>query len=1123
MKKVYNLLFSLLFAGVMQAQDWKAHMADASRNFYATQKEFYKDYLKKEKELRKEHKIGVKGQDGKAEMEQEMPGYEVFKRWENYMAPRVYPSGDLHQVTRSYEEYQKYLKLNSNKTAQPASVLSSSWLAVGPFGDPSGGNAGRINAVHVDPSNSSGLWIATPDGGLWNSTNLGSNWSTNTDQLAVLGSSDVAFAPGNPQTMYLATGDGDAGDSYSVGVLKSTDGGATWSPSGLSWPISSRSKIYKLLINPLNANVLFAATTKGIYRTLDAGATWNVVGVAGAKITDIAYRPGDSTTVYAVSSDFYKSTDGGSTFAVITSALPLNTTVDRMSIAVTPADPTFVYVVGSDANNDGFYGFYQSTDNGTTFIKKASSPNLLGWSSNGGDTGGQGWYTLSIAASPVNANEVIVGGVNIWRTTSAGSTWSLFAQWTGQGAPYVHADIHGLTYQNGTTIFAGTDGGIFTTTNSGASFNAINGNMNIAEVYQIGLSKNTYQLAITGHQDNGTNICNGGWSQTMSGDGMACFMDWSNDKVMYGEQYQGSFNVTTDGGANWNSITNGLTGNGAWVTPWHQDPITAHTIYGGYQQMFKSLNQGTSWTQMGNLPGSGNVVEFAPAPSNPQVLYVIKADTLFKTSNGGTAWTDITGTLPVANAQMTDVVVANNNPNKVWVTFSGYSNGDKVYMSSDGGMTWMNYSTGLPNLPANTIVYWNGTKDALYVGCDVGIYYRDSVSTAWIAYNAALPNVAVFDLQIFYPLGKISAATFGRGVWEADLYNNGTLAPLANFTADKTIVCPGMSVSFSDKSTFAPTAWNWTFPGGTPGSSIQQNPTISYSAPGTYSVTLTCSNGNGNNSLTKTVYITVSPIVNLPLSEGFELASFPPANWQNFDAGSDGFTWVRNAAVGKGSTASVYYDNYDLNANGLRDEMRSPKYDLTTIAHGKLYFDVAFAQYSNTYSDSLAVMVSTDCGLSFTQAYLKGGTALATAPNKTGGMFIPTAAQWRTDTVSLAAYSGQSNVMVSFQNRGHNGQALYLDNINLTDGIAHLGIVNLSEEANLYVFPNPFSDVLNIEMDPSVNASTVRVFESSGKEVYFSKVNGYRMSIGIGALSPGLYLMQIDTQKGVVTKKILKM
>ena len=304
--------------------------------------------------------------------------------------------------------------------------------------------------------------------------------------------------------------------------------------------------------------------------------------------------------------------------------------------------------------------------------------------------------------------------------------------------------------------------------------------------------------------------------------------------------------------------------------------------------------------------------------------------------------------------------------------------------------------------------------------------------SSWIAYNTGLPNVSVRDLEIFYPLGKLKAATYGRGVWEADLYNNGTLAPIANFGSDKTVICAGMTVNFTDLSTFSPTTWSWTFQNGSPATSTSQNPSVQYTIPGTYSVSLTASNTNGANTMTKTLYITVSPVNLLPLVEGFQAATFPPTNWQNVDVNSDNKKWARNATVGRASTASMYYDNYNLDASGSRDEMRTPKFDFSAYNRARLFFDVAYSQYNNTYSDSLAIMVSTDCGLTFSQVYLKGGTTLATAPNDTVAIFNPTTSQWRTDTVSLNSFTGQANVMISFQNRGHYGQAIYVDNVNIS-------------------------------------------------------------------------------------------
>ncbi|HXB38982.1 MAG TPA: PKD domain-containing protein [Bacteroidia bacterium] len=1007
-----------------------------------------KHFNKFRKELAREakEKTEGKGKVGDGD-EQELGGYELYKRWEYYMEPRVYPSGDKSQAFRAVEEFQIYKQQNAQNRQGNNSIQSSTWQPLGPFGDPTGGNAGRINNVRFDPSVANGLWVATPDGGLWGSANNGGTWTTNTDFLSPIGCSDVAWDPTNSQNMYLATGDADANDSYSIGVLKSTNGGSTWSTTGMVWTTNQSRRIYKLLANPLNKNVLFAASNIGLYRTTNAGVTWNLVGAAGS-YTDLEYKPGDTTTVYAVSTQmyglgtttFYKSTDGGATWSGAATGLPSSASAFRFAIAVTAANPAYVYLVSCLSSNYGFQGFYRSTNSGTSFtgMLTSSTPNLLGWASNGNDaaSGGQGWYTLSIAASPTNANEVCVGGVNVWRTTNGGTTFSLFAHWTGSGAPFVHADMHDIEYKNGTTIYIGCDGGIFYTSNSGASFSAINGTMNIAQLYKMGNSTTTYSLAISGHQDNGTNIFTGGWSRTMGGDGMSAFIDWSNNSVMYGEQYQGSFNRSTNGGASWTGITTGLSGTGAWNTPWHQDPLTANTLYGGLVQMFKSTNQGTSWSQIGNLTGTNPVTEFQVAPSNSSVIYVIQGGTiLWKTTNGGTSWTNITGTLPVGSAKMTFVAVKNNDPNSVWVTFSGYSTGNKVYNSTDGGTTWANYSTGLPNLPVNCITYWNNTKCGLYVGCDIGIYYRDSLQASWSLYNTGLPNVSVHDLAIFYPTGKIRAATYGRGMWEADLVNNGTQAPIANFAGDKLNICAGMTVNFTDLSTFGPTSWNWTFQSGTPATSTIQNPSIVYNTPGTYSVQLTATNGNGSNTATKTLYITVSPVNALPLVEGFQGATFPPTNWQNYDDKGDGLMWTKSATVGKGSTASTYYDNYNLDATGSRDEMRAPKYNFGGFSIIKLYFDVAYATIDPTlpqYNDTLAVMVSSDCGITWNQVYVKGGPTLAsTATSYSTAIFTPTAAQWRTDTVYLNAYAGMGNVMVSFQNRGHYGQALYLDNINI--------------------------------------------------------------------------------------------
>jgi PKD repeat protein len=1049
MKKLLTLAFSFMFL-VISAQKWVGKMMDPTVNFYEVKSSFDKYWKREGREREREREREKKEKEKKGEVspsrkgmpqeeeEGEDESFMIYKRWENFMAPRVYPSGDRSLVANAPLLYDEFLQSQSTqRNAGPQQTMSSTWTAVGPMGAPSGGNAGRLNVIRFHPTNSNIIYACAPAGGLWVSTNGGTSWTTATDQLAVIGCSDLAIDPTNPLVMYLATGDGDAGDTPSIGLLKSTDGGNTWNATGLSFAASAGTTIRRIKINPNNTQQILVGTNTGVYRSTNGGSTFGAA-VITSSIRDMELNPLNPNEVFVSGTRFYRSRNFGQSFTQITSGLPSNTVIDRMAIAVTPADTSYIYAIAGDASTSGSYGFYVSTNSGTSFsqVTFSSPANLLGWSSTGNDAsaGGQSWYDLAIAVSPTDKNEVVVGGVNVWRTTNGGSAWTIYGHWTGSGAPFIHADIHDLSYNSAGTLYATCDGGVFR--RGASSWTDLSAAMNIAQPYKIGLSTSSSTLMITGHQDNGTNKYNGAWAEVMGGDGMDCFIDRTNNNVMYGEQYNGSLNRSTNGGANWTGITTGLSGNAAWVTPWHQDPTVANTIYVGYDQLFVSTNQGTNWTQTtGTMTGSSSIVEFAIAPSNNQVIYVIKGNTLFKTTNAGGAWTSVTTGLPTASVQMTNLAIDPTDPNNVWVTFSGYSSANKVFVTTNGGTNWTNVSTGLPNLPVNCIVYTPGsTTDALYVGCDVGVYYKDN-SSSWTSYNTGLPNVPVFDLEIYQPLGKIRAATFGRSVWEVDIFNPGNLAPIASFASDRQVVCAGQTVNYTDQSSFTPTSWSWSFQGGTPSTSTSQNPAVVYNTPGTYSVSLTATNANGNNTATQTNYINVTSVYSLPLAEDFASTSFPPTNWTTKDVNNDGLFWTRNSSVGsQGTTTCMMFDNYNLDAAGTRDEMQAPRYNMSGLTSATLTFDVAYRQYDNQYSDTLAVLVSTDCGITFTTVYSKGGATLASvAGTYTTALFAPaSASEWRAETVNMNAYAGQPNVMVVFQNRGRYGQGLYIDKINLT-------------------------------------------------------------------------------------------
>ncbi|MEW6773507.1 MAG: S8 family serine peptidase [Bacteroidota bacterium] len=356
--------------------------------------------------------------------------------------------------------------------------------------------------------------------------------------------------------------------------------------------------------------------------------------------------------------------------------------------------------------------------------------------------------------------------------------------------------------------------------------------------------------------------------------------------------------------------------------------------------------------------------------------------------------------------------------------------------------TWVDISAPGENIystvPNNTYGYMSGTSMATPIVAGLcGLVWSKNPAMS----PQAVLNCITTTAANIYTISGNSSYSGQLGAGRIDAYQALLCAqsstnnpPVANFTSDKQVICPGQSIQFTDASYFSPTSWSWIFQGGTPATSTSSNPVVSWSAPGTYSVQLTATNANGSSVMTKTAYVTVSGVTALPLTEGFQGSTFPPSGWVNDDKFQDGIAWTKNTSVGGFGTsnASAYFDNYTGNARGVKDGLWTAKYDFSAVTSATIQFDVAYARYDATYSDTLEVLVSTNCGASWTSIYIKGGTTLATAPDYTANIFTPTSTQWRKESVVITPQvAGQGNVMFNFVNRGHWGQALYLDNINI--------------------------------------------------------------------------------------------
>lgn len=726
-------------------------------------------------------------------------GYKQYKRWEYKIQDRLDDQGRIINYNSLLWEASKQLR-----GAEMAPGCNADWSILGPTDDyvngPSGYNPGlgRVNVVAFHPSDPDIIFVGTPSGGLWKTTNEGSSWFPLTDKLPSIGVSGIVIHPTDPNIIYILTGDGDGGDTFSIGVLKSTNGGITWNDTGLSWGVSSMVRGYKLVRDPSDPDVLLAATTAGLYRTTDAGANWTQE--QSGTFVDIEYKPNDPATIYAsTGSQFYRSTDSGANWTLISTGLP--TGESRVALAVSPDDPEYVYyLAGPTMDTSVFRGLYRSTNGGTSFDLRINTPNILDGTLNGDGFRDQSTYDLAMAVAPGNAERVITGGINVWGSNDGGATVSIIAHWntntqTSNNLQYTHADIHELVYNplDG-SLWCGSDGGVFRSLDNGvtwddrSSVGASNG-LAIMQFYRIADLPSNANFLIGGTQDNGSDIWSGGNDVTHidGADGMDCMIDFNTPSILYHSRQNGGLRKSLDGGNTHSSIRPGQS-NGSWVTPYAMDPADPTIIYAAYvDTVYRSTNGGSTWS--GSIPslGAGAYRSLHVAPANASVVYAATASRMFVSTNSASTWTEITAGLPVGSANITMIATDVTNSNDVWVTFSGFSNGNKVFYSSNGGSTWQNWSGSLPNAPANCIVYDDteaGGDNAVYVGMDVGVFYRDATMTDWLPFFDGLPNMPVFDLEVHVPAGKLRAGTYGRGLWETALFVPDNTPPDVTCPAD---------------------------------------------------------------------------------------------------------------------------------------------------------------------------------------------------------------------------------------------------------------------------------------------------------------------------------------------------
>ena len=1102
---------------------------DGKKNFHDIQKvfnEYWKDKTPAEEE-------GESGEDW---------GYQQFKRWEWFMKPRTYPTGEFFDPEILFNEYQKQKNVQQRLSIHPV-ITNANWTSLGPSVVPAtNGGIGRINAVRFDPTDPNIVFACSANGGLWKSTTGGGNWSTFTDLLPALGIADVAINPRYHDSIFVATGDRDGyengndfwGGTYSAGVLVSPDGGLTWNATGLGFVQTQANVIHRLLIYPNDPNIIIAAARTGIYRTTNAGVSWTVV--QSGNIIDMEFKTDDPNTIYANSSTtLYKSTNAGANWSVIYTGLGGG---GGAIIAVTEADPLVIYSL------NGNFILKKSIDGGQTFTTM-TSPNAV--------IGDQGFYDCALAVSPTDVNFVLCGGQatpgilnagGIAKSTNGGSSWTAIAS-------TVHCDHHDIQFVpgSGTTIYNTNDGGIYKSTNAGSTWTNISTGIGIKQYYRMGASALTPYHLYAGAQDNGTDqLKNSEWKMVKWGDGMDCLVDYTNDNIAYVSSQNGSFSKTTNGT---NFSTMSVPGTGDWTTPLVMDPVNHNTLYVGLSNLHKSTNAGGSWTAISNGQLGGNVICIAISPVDVNTIYTATEGRISRTSNGGVNWTNVSAGLPLSTTGITWAAVSSFDPQKVWVTLTAYSAGNKVYHSANGGASWTNVSGTLPNVPANCITYQTNSQDAVYVGTDFGVYYRDATMADWILFNTGLPNVTISELEIQYGnINKIRAATYGRGLWESDLnasssfsldagminINSPTTLPLCDtsFIPQVTIRNFGSDTIYSlninyqvDAGTVLVYPWSGSL--ATNASATFNLPLVSTTA-GAHSFTVFTSDPNAStdqnsfNDIRTTTFTIDDNVLSAPVTEGFESTTFPPVTWSLSDPNA--FVLRFATSGGFGNTAASLKARC-FTASSSHANLKSSQLDFSNLVPpASLTFSLAYAMKNTTSNDSLKVLVSTDCGLSFTRVYSKTGTALATVPNRASN-YTPIASDWRTELIDLSSFIGQSHVQVQFVFFGNSGNNIYVDDINLFD--ATTTVQELNDESLASVFPNPTNGEVTFNFSYPPNESlTIAIFDMLGNKVHdmnsVKATRGNNLVVDLGKQTPGMYFYLISNGSNSILKgKIIKL
>ncbi len=682
-------------------------------------------------------------------------GYKPFKRWEYNVQSVLLPDGTIPSAKYLYEtniaEHQKFA----------ASGNTSNWISTGPMTANTG--QGRVNVATVDPNNPNIYYVGAPSGGLWKSIDKGNTWEPLTDHLPAIGVSGIAIDYNDSNTIYISTGDDDNFDSDGLGIFKTTDGGRTWKTNATYSPAlegyMSGGEIY---MHPNNSNILWAATSKGLYKTLDAGNTWMRILEGG--VQDFKLKPNNPDVLYVINwvighgVKLSKSTDGGLTFTDKTAGIPVE--LARTVIDVTPAAPENLYVFSANELTSETGGIlYKSENAAESFVEL--NRDLLETK--------QSWYDWTLAVSDINPEQIAIGA--IWGKISkdGGRTF--------MGTSYGHSDVHFLRYNKG-VLFCGNDGGFITRDQNGL-FKDHSKGLNIGQYYKVNIAdlyNGDTDVIIGGTQDNGGQILQDSkWGKWHAGDGMDCAVGTGSEGLIYGLMQNGErlFYGRNFGQYYSGSITRPVEVQKAlWVVA--SDINSKDEMFVGYNALYNADLETKTFKKLHDF--GRTISSIIIDDNNDDVIFALVIvdshistyeSMIFKSVDGGKTF----NVFHDDQEPIRKMELSQDGSNTIWFTTQIRNGDEKLYKANTTGQTASGVTLVSNNLPKSiNVIKHQPYSNNLFLGTRYGLFYKNG-EKPWELYDNNLPNVPIRDLEISVEDKTIIAGTYGRGVWKSPIPN----------------------------------------------------------------------------------------------------------------------------------------------------------------------------------------------------------------------------------------------------------------------------------------------------------------------------------------------------------------